>query len=108
MRLFDKGYYPGSIAMIRPTLFIPLLLWALLSPSLVRAYNPKSPEVKALVAKGLSYLEKNATGTKLGERVLCALVFVKAEKPDHPVVKAALSALAAVNLKDLEFDVYSL
>jgi len=52
-----------------------------------------SPEVEAAVEKALDYLEKHASDEpRPGGQVLVGLTFLKARKPDHPAVQAALAA----------------
>jgi hypothetical protein len=72
-------------------------------PSLAWGLTPDSPEVKALVKKGLDFLEKGAPSSgqlitapdleRLGEKVLVGLAFFKSGKPDHKLVKEAIQAV---------------
>lgn len=91
-------------------------------PCLAWGATPDSPEVKALVKKGLDYLERGAPAVnvpgvammplamgaeKLGQTVLVGLSFYKAGKEDHKLVKAAVQAV--YDTKDLPLiDNYSL
>src|SRR5688572_18549884 len=75
-------------------------------PCLAWGLTPESPEVKALVKKGLDYLERGAPvqnaglgpGTmpamggdvKVGETVLVGLSFFKAGQTDHKLVQKAI------------------
>lgn len=71
------------------------------------AHTPESPEVKALVKKGLDFLDRGGVGAgpqmpsgpeKLGEKVLMGLAFFKSGKPEHRLVKEAVQAVYAENL----------
>lgn len=56
------------------------------------AVTPGSPEVKALVDRGLKYLE-SADDARVGGKCLGALCFLKSgSEPSHPKVQAALAA----------------
>lgn len=66
-----------------------LLIGGWLAPR-AQAVTPESPEVKALVEKGLAYLEKNSH-LELGGRCLIGLAFFKNGRPvTHPKIKAAI------------------
>ncbi len=57
--------------------------------------TPESPEVQKLVNSGLAFLEKpvdEQNANKLGGKCLVALAFIKAGKPDHPLVAHAVEA----------------
>jgi hypothetical protein len=89
-------------------------------PCLAWGLNPESPEVKALIKKGLDFLDRGAPAVpgmpvmaagvgpeRLGETVLMGLSFYKAGKEDHKLVKAAVAAVYAA--KDFpNVDNYSL
>lgn len=70
------------------------------------AVTPESPEVKALVAKGLAVLEKE-TDERLGGKCVVGLAFVKAGKPDHPRVAEAVEACRKAMTSKEPIDVYS-
>lgn len=87
------------------------------SSGIAQALTPESGEVKALVKKGLDYLERGAPagagvmpgvgGERLGETVLMGLAFFKSGKPNHNLVKQAVQTIYAQ--KDLpSVDNYSL
>lgn len=74
--------------------------------SAAHAHTPESAEVKALVKRGLDFLERGGVGgpqgfpmplgqEKLGERVLVGLAFYKSGKPEHKLVKEAVQAVYA-------------
>src|SRR5689334_16206180 len=74
----------------------PLLIVALGAvfslPTTGQAVTPDSPEVKALVEKGLGFLE-TADDERLGAKCLIGLSFFKAGKPvNHPKIVAAINA----------------
>jgi hypothetical protein len=89
-----------------------VLFGGLVQPS-ARAVTVDSPEVKELVQRGLAALEKgdDATNdpysTRLGAKCVVGLAFVKAGKPDHPLVKEALAACRAGMQPSELVDVYS-
>src|SRR4051812_15550956 len=59
------------------------------------AVTPDSSEVKAMVAKGLTFLE-TADDERLGGKCLIGLSFFKAGKPaNHPKIVAAINACQA-------------
>ena len=68
------------------------LLVSLLATCSALAFTPESPEVKALIKRGLAALEAKP-GTTLGERVLVGLAVYKAGQEDHRFVKEALAAI---------------
>ncbi len=59
------------------------------------AYTPKSPKVKAAVARAVAFLEsEEGDDRQLGARSLTALVLVKlGTKPDHPRIVQAVEAI---------------
>ncbi|MEM9185505.1 MAG: prenyltransferase/squalene oxidase repeat-containing protein [Planctomycetota bacterium] len=84
------------------------LVWAL-SASPCGAVTPSSPEVQALVKKGLGYLTKSGD-TRLGGKCVVALAFIKQENPqkNHPRVKEALQAcIDGTKLSVQRLDMYS-
>jgi len=69
---------------------VTVLLVALSVIPVARAVTPDSPEVKAIVAKGLEYLE-TADDERLGGKCLIGLSFHKAGRPaSHPKIVAAI------------------
>jgi len=55
-----------------------------------RAVTPESPEVKAVIEKGLTYIAANVD-SRLGGKCLAGIAFLKnGRKADDPVIKAAL------------------
>jgi len=64
--------------------------------------TPSSPEVKAMVAKGIEYLESEAAGDqRLGAQALMGLALLKNKAgPNHPKVRAAVEAIKN-NIDDL-------
>ncbi len=77
------------------------------------AVTAESPEARQLVHAALGYLEKSppdSNGQLLGGRCLVGLVYLKAEKPDHPRVKEAVDACKkslAAGPEEGSLDVYS-
>ena len=62
------------------------------SAEIAGAVTPESPEVLALVEKGLAFLESR-TDDRLGGKCLVGLAFKKAGRPaDHPQIRASISA----------------
>src|SRR6185369_4298679 len=79
----------------RGTLFVSALLLCLVAAGSASAITPDSPEVKAMIDKGLKYLE-NADDDRLGGKCLIALSFYKAGRPtSHPKIVAAVEACRA-------------
>ena len=79
-------------------------------------YTPDSREVRALIDKGLAYLEKKSrSDERLGAKALAGLAFLKNDAPrDHPRVVYAVSEIQrALSGRDPEkldrsvFDIYS-
>lgn len=92
----------------KPLFLLAVLAWLAGCLGPAAAHTPESAEVKALVKKGLDYLERGAPainvpgmpvmpaamGTeRLGETVLVGLAFFKSGKPDHALVKRAVEAV---------------
>jgi hypothetical protein len=79
------------------------------------AYTPGSPEVQRLVDRGLKYLDSRPSDEfyRLGGLCLAGLAFLKAGRPEHPHVAAALAACQAMAAKGpdkittSECDIYS-
>ncbi len=84
-----------------------LLAMLLVSPE-AWAVTPESPEVRALIEKGLKYLESNSD-KRLGGKCLIALAFHKeGASPDHPRIQEALEACRNTSSqKVVGEDVYS-
>ncbi len=63
-----------------------------LSPARATAYTPESPEVQAMIEKGLAYLQTDSD-ERLGGKCLVGMVFHKAGyEEDHPQIDAAVKA----------------
>ena len=74
-------------------------LWAAASP--LPAVTPDSPEVKAVVKKGLKYLETAPAHGELGGKCLVGLAFLKAgEDEEHAQIKAAVAHCKQVTTGD--------
>jgi len=63
-----------------------------------RAYNPKSPEVVGMIARGIAFLESDAASDhRLGAKALVGMSLLKhGAKPDHPKVIEAAGAIKKV------------
>jgi len=72
------------------------------------AVTPESPEVRALIDKGLKYLETHGD-ERLGGKCLVALAFLKnGASPNHPRIQEALKACQAMQPDQIRGDsVYS-
>ncbi|WP_172992052.1 hypothetical protein [Lacipirellula parvula] len=71
-------------------LYAALFSFALAVPRGAHAYTPESPEVVALIDKGLKYLEANSH-PEVGGQCLIALAFLKRGMPaDHPKIEEAV------------------
>jgi hypothetical protein len=73
------------------------------------AFTPESPEVVAMVNKGLKFLAEQ-DDTRLGGKCLIGLVFVKAEQREHPTVARAVAecrSQVARGLDGIKADIYS-
>ena len=85
-----------------------------LAPTDAWALTPKSPEVKASIAKAVEYLASHSDGGaavsqgRPGARALVALVMVKADLPDHPRVQEGLDAVKKEVIPNKAADVYTL
>src|SRR3989304_3092372 len=86
---------------------------ALCCASPVLAVTSESPEVQRLIAAGLAALEKPGSdiedlyAERLGGQCLAGLAFVKAGKPNHPRVAAAIDACRTAMTSGEKIDVYS-
>ncbi|HVC95239.1 MAG TPA: hypothetical protein VND64_16205, partial [Pirellulales bacterium] len=70
------------------------LVGAAFLPAPARALTPKSPEVKASVARACAYLAAStSTEGRHGGKALVGLVFLKAEQPNHARVQEAVAAV---------------
>ncbi len=68
------------------------LCWAFCFPGITAlGVTPESPEVKACIDRGLSYIAK-FTDARLGGRCMIALAFYKHGLKDHPRIKEAIDA----------------
>jgi len=99
--------------MLRPRPLVAALVACVCAASATPAHalTPDSPQVKALVQKGIKFLE-TVDDNRVGARALFALTMLKADhKPDHPKIQSGLAAVreAAGKKAELEgMDVYSL
>jgi len=76
-------------------------------PAPARALTPKSPEVKAAVARACVFLAKSID-TRPGAEALVAMTFLKAEQPNHPKVQAGLAAVNQVMQFGVDkYDIYT-
>jgi hypothetical protein len=84
----------------------PAALLALV-PQTAAAHTPESPEVRAVIKKGLKYLETAKEG-RLGGQCLIALAFLKDGSDEkHPKVVAAVNACLAATKGEVGADIYS-
>ncbi len=80
---------PHVLSVLRSPVWAVLLC---LPAHLAWAYNPESPEVKAMVDRGYRFLETSQGERELGGDCLVALTLVKAGKNErHPLVARALA-----------------
>ena len=71
--------------------------------------SPESAEVKALVGRGLDYLQRNPVGDPaIGGKALTALAFVKSNRSDHPLVKSTIKLIHGSEIDWPKTDNYSL
>ncbi len=85
-----------------------LLVTLAISPRRAQAVSHESPEVKALVDRGLKFLE-NATDGRLGGKCLVGLCFLKnGREVSHPQIQVALKACYETKLDHGVLDNYSL
>ena len=84
------------------------VLLTVITPS-ANALSPNSPEVQALIERGLKYLERSEDD-RLGGRCLIGLAFYKAgRRSSHPKVQEALRACQAAMREDVKaHDNYSI
>lgn len=81
-------------------LFVALILGS--SPPPAHALVPESPEVKAMIERGLKFLERSEDD-RLGGRCLIGLSFYKAgRKASHPKVQEALQACQVAMREDVK------
>src|SRR6187551_3259230 len=96
-------------ALLRPACFLTAVLALLIAvlPSPALAHTPESPEVRAVIKKGLKYLE-TAKEASLGGQCLIGLVFLKDGADEkHPKVVAAVNACLANTKGEVGADIYS-
>jgi len=86
---------------------MPGTLWLPDAPA--EEFTFASPEVEAAVEKALDYLEKHGGDEpRPGGKALVGLTFLKARRPDHPAVQAALAAtLRQLTQPVIQDDVYT-
>ncbi len=76
-------------------------------PRIATAHTPESPEVRAVIKKGLKYLETAKEG-RLGGRCLIGLAFLKDGADEkHPKIVAAVDACIASTKGEVGADIYS-
>lgn len=76
-------------------------------PRIATAHTPESPEVRAVINKGLKYLETCKEG-RLGGQCLIALAFLKDGADEkHPKIVAAVNACQAATKGEVGADIYS-
>ncbi|MCP4192096.1 MAG: hypothetical protein GY768_15900 [Planctomycetaceae bacterium] len=76
--------------------------WVTLWPTATSAYTPQSREVKKMLDKALTFIEKSGDASRLGGKALVGLAMIKGNRPkDHPKIKEAISGCrdAAKNLR---------
>lgn len=96
-----------AATVLRNLLVACALIAALLAATTSSAVTPKSPEVRELISKGLRYLEK-AEDERLGAWCLAGVAAIKADRPDHPAIAAALERCKKdASLPSSLIDVYS-
>ncbi len=78
-----------------------LLISCVLCTSVI-ALTPKSPEVRAMIERGMAQLESAPTHPLLGGKCLVAMVFVKDGQVDHPSVVEAIEACEEFAKKSVE------
>lgn len=76
-----------------------LVVFALACSAPAHAYTPESPEVQALVKRGMAFIEKNhgnhAHDKELGGYAICAMAaYSYTGNENHPLVKAALKEIS--------------
>jgi hypothetical protein len=77
----------------------------LAGPPSAAALTPESPEVKAAVAKGLKFLEGDASDDRTGAQALIALAFVKTDAPgNHPIIQRAVARIRDELSNSNDFD----
>ena len=80
------------LSRLEATCFLAVCAVLCLPATPAAAYTPESPEVQALIAKGLAYLETD-TDDRLGGKCLVGMVFNKAGyEEDHPRIAEAIKA----------------
>ena len=92
-----------------------LMICGIVSSAVVQpadAYTPESPEVRAMVEKGLKYLEKHAASAsehRLGTLALCGMALHKSGRPEsNPVIQAAIKECQKrVKSEDFKKRIYS-
>jgi hypothetical protein len=82
----------GAARSVFLSYFCAAVVGGALMPARVVAYTPESPEVVALIDKGLQYLE-TTSHPEVGGQCLIALAFLKRGlPPDHPKIEEAVEA----------------
>src|SRR5689334_3642969 len=76
-------------------------------PRTTAAHAPESPQVRAVIKKGLKYLETAKEG-RLGGKCLIGLAFLKDGSDEkHPKVVDAVNACLAATKGEVGADIYS-
>ncbi len=86
----------SPISRYRPMVFCTvLLLIGAGTPAAVEAYTPESPEVRAMLGRGIEFLESEAANdVRLGAKALSAMALLKhGAKQNHPRVQKAVKAI---------------
>lgn len=76
------------------------------APVAVEGHTPESPEVRAMVGRGIKFLEsKEANDSRLGAKALLGMALIKhGAKRNHPRVQAAIEAIQEAVTKASEPD----
>src|SRR6185436_8594359 len=95
--LLRRGYFfVAGLALILGSL-----------PRTAAAHAPESPEVRAVIKKGMKYLENSKEG-RLGGKCLIGLVFLKDGADEkHPKVVDAVNTCLAATKGEVGADIYS-
>ena len=96
-------------ALLRPGCYLlaGVALTLAVFPREASGVTPESPEVRAVIKKGLKYLETAKEG-RLGGQCLIALAFLKDGADEkHPKIVAAVNACQAATKGEVGADIYS-
>jgi hypothetical protein len=93
--------------ILRLPMLVALGLVAVL-PSALWAVTPESPEVVAVIERGIAFLERSQLDTRMGAQCLAGLCMIKNGKPaDHPIVVQAVKTCSSPMLMPNSDDNYS-